>query len=134
MAGEVDGVDWLMEKREDGAHLFTTANREVYVEFAHERAELSVQQDDHGLLSCEALVRNVPPPVLHQGMRISGSDSRNQMTSGRTKTRTRPASIFAQVAVFPRSSSGGASKRLLTVFLPRCSRFPQRGAIEQCST
>ncbi|MFD8503500.1 DUF3515 domain-containing protein [Streptomyces sp. NPDC059687] len=32
VAGEVDRVDWLMEKEDDGAHLFTTANREVYVE------------------------------------------------------------------------------------------------------
>ncbi len=30
--GGVDGVDWLMEKRDDGAYRFTTANREAYVE------------------------------------------------------------------------------------------------------
>lgn len=30
--GGVDGVDWLMEKRDDGTYRFTTANREAYVE------------------------------------------------------------------------------------------------------
>ncbi|MDX2934227.1 DUF3515 domain-containing protein [Streptomyces ipomoeae] len=32
VAGAVNGVDWLMEKRGDGAYRFTTANRKVYVE------------------------------------------------------------------------------------------------------
>ncbi|MEU2597652.1 DUF3515 domain-containing protein [Streptomyces hirsutus] len=32
MAGGVDGVDWLMEQRDDGTHRFTTASREAYVE------------------------------------------------------------------------------------------------------
>ncbi|MDO0925551.1 DUF3515 domain-containing protein [Streptomyces sp. TG1A-8] len=32
LAGGVDGVDWLMEKRGDGTWRFTTANREAYVE------------------------------------------------------------------------------------------------------
>ncbi|MCX2923861.1 DUF3515 domain-containing protein [Streptomyces sp. NEAU-W12] len=32
LAGGVDGVDWLMEQRDDGAHRFTTASREAYVE------------------------------------------------------------------------------------------------------
>ncbi|MFF9775237.1 DUF3515 domain-containing protein [Streptomyces sp. NPDC013978] len=32
VAGAVDGVDWLMEKRDGGAYRFTTANRSVYVE------------------------------------------------------------------------------------------------------
>jgi hypothetical protein len=32
IAGGVNGVDWLMEKREDGADRFTTANRSAYVE------------------------------------------------------------------------------------------------------
>lgn len=32
LAGGVDGVDWLMRRQDDGAHLFTTANREAYVE------------------------------------------------------------------------------------------------------
>ncbi|MFF9334691.1 MULTISPECIES: DUF3515 domain-containing protein [Streptomyces] len=30
--GGVNGVDWLMEKQDDGVHRFTTANREAYVE------------------------------------------------------------------------------------------------------
>lgn len=30
--GGVNGVDWLMEKRDDGAYRFTTANRSAYVE------------------------------------------------------------------------------------------------------
>jgi hypothetical protein len=30
--GGVEGVDWLMEKRDAGAFRFTTANREAYVE------------------------------------------------------------------------------------------------------
>lgn len=32
VAGEVDGVGWLMEQQDDGAHRFTTANRIGYVE------------------------------------------------------------------------------------------------------
>jgi hypothetical protein len=32
VAGAVNGVDWLMEKRDDGASRCTTANRKVYVE------------------------------------------------------------------------------------------------------
>ncbi|MFB9538989.1 MULTISPECIES: DUF3515 domain-containing protein [Streptomyces] len=32
VAGGVNGVDWLMEERGDGGHVFTTANREAYVE------------------------------------------------------------------------------------------------------
>ncbi|MFF9818216.1 DUF3515 domain-containing protein [Streptomyces sp. NPDC014006] len=32
VAGGVDGVDWLMEKQDDGAYRFTTANRRAYVE------------------------------------------------------------------------------------------------------
>ncbi|MGW0494474.1 DUF3515 domain-containing protein [Streptomyces sp. NPDC003007] len=30
--GGVNGVDWLMESRDGGGHVFTTANREAYVE------------------------------------------------------------------------------------------------------
>ncbi|MFD8524532.1 DUF3515 domain-containing protein [Streptomyces capillispiralis] len=30
--GGVNGVDWLMEKQDDGVQRFTTANREAYVE------------------------------------------------------------------------------------------------------
>ncbi|MFE0249940.1 DUF3515 domain-containing protein [Streptomyces sp. NPDC059010] len=30
--GGVEGVDWLMEKQDGGAHRFTTANRNAYVE------------------------------------------------------------------------------------------------------
>jgi hypothetical protein len=32
IAGEVNGVEWLMEKQDDGSTRFTTANRKVYVE------------------------------------------------------------------------------------------------------
>ncbi|MDN0199668.1 DUF3515 domain-containing protein [Streptomyces sp. S.PNR 29] len=32
LAGGVNGVDWLMEKQDDGAYRFTTANRLAYVE------------------------------------------------------------------------------------------------------
>lgn len=32
VSGAVDSVDWLMEKQPHGAHRFTTANREAYVE------------------------------------------------------------------------------------------------------
>lgn len=32
IAGGVDGVEWLMEKQDDGSTRFTTANRKVYVE------------------------------------------------------------------------------------------------------
>ncbi|MFD5796782.1 DUF3515 domain-containing protein [Streptomyces diastatochromogenes] len=32
VAGGVDGVDWLMEKQDDGTWRFTTANREAYVQ------------------------------------------------------------------------------------------------------
>lgn len=32
LAGGVDGVDWLMEKRDGGGSRFTTANRSAYVE------------------------------------------------------------------------------------------------------
>ncbi|MGW0611777.1 DUF3515 domain-containing protein [Streptomyces sp. NPDC002788] len=34
VAGGVNGVDWLMEKRDGGGYVFTTANREAYVEVA----------------------------------------------------------------------------------------------------
>ncbi|MFJ4820085.1 DUF3515 domain-containing protein [Streptomyces sp. NPDC088801] len=32
VAGGVNGVDWLMEKQDDDGYVFTTANREAYVE------------------------------------------------------------------------------------------------------
>ncbi|MEU2285655.1 DUF3515 domain-containing protein [Streptomyces sp. NPDC013178] len=32
VAGGVNGVDWLMEKRDDGGYRFTTASRRAYVE------------------------------------------------------------------------------------------------------
>jgi hypothetical protein len=32
VAGGVNGVDWLMEKRDGGGYRFTTANRTAYVE------------------------------------------------------------------------------------------------------
>ncbi|MER6467838.1 DUF3515 domain-containing protein [Streptomyces collinus] len=34
VAGGVDGVDWLMEKRDDGTWRFTTANRVAYVQIS----------------------------------------------------------------------------------------------------
>ncbi|MFI9820315.1 DUF3515 domain-containing protein [Streptomyces sp. NPDC052013] len=34
MPGGVNGVDWLMEKRDDDTYRFTTANREAYVEIS----------------------------------------------------------------------------------------------------
>nr|WP_239092245.1 DUF3515 domain-containing protein [Streptomyces sp. SID14478] len=37
VAGGVNGVDWLMEKQDDGAYRFTTANREAYVEVSAEK-------------------------------------------------------------------------------------------------
>ncbi|MFF6998169.1 DUF3515 domain-containing protein [Streptomyces sp. NPDC008313] len=33
VGGRVNGVDWLMEKRDDGSYRFTTASRVTYVEF-----------------------------------------------------------------------------------------------------
>ncbi|NUS78365.1 MAG: DUF3515 domain-containing protein, partial [Streptomyces sp.] len=32
VAGGVNGVDWLMEKQDEGVYRFTCANREAYVE------------------------------------------------------------------------------------------------------
>jgi hypothetical protein len=32
VAGGVNGVDWLMERQDDGAYRFTCANRSAYVE------------------------------------------------------------------------------------------------------
>ncbi|MFF3465520.1 DUF3515 domain-containing protein [Streptomyces sp. NPDC001984] len=32
VAGGVNGVDWLMEKQDDGSYRFTTANRRAYVQ------------------------------------------------------------------------------------------------------
>ncbi|CAL9594153.1 hypothetical protein GCM10010266_56170 [Streptomyces griseomycini] len=43
--GGVNGVDWLMEKREDDDHRFTTANREAYVE-----VEVTDGRDSTGVL------------------------------------------------------------------------------------
>ncbi|MGW7255952.1 DUF3515 domain-containing protein [Streptomyces sp. NPDC054834] len=34
IGGGVDGVDWLMEKQDDGTYRFTTAKREAYVQVA----------------------------------------------------------------------------------------------------
>lgn len=41
VAGGVNGVDWLMEKQNDGSYRFTTANRRAYVEvgLAKKRAQ-----------------------------------------------------------------------------------------------
>ncbi|MEV5429399.1 DUF3515 domain-containing protein [Streptomyces sp. NPDC052701] len=45
LPGGVDGVDWLMERQDDGAFRFTTANREAYVEVHVPRG-----QDTSGVL------------------------------------------------------------------------------------
>ncbi|MEV3858261.1 DUF3515 domain-containing protein [Streptomyces sp. NPDC050095] len=37
VAGGVNGVDWLMEKQDDGTYRFTTANRQAYVEVSAEK-------------------------------------------------------------------------------------------------
>ncbi|MGW5045875.1 DUF3515 domain-containing protein [Streptomyces griseoluteus] len=49
LAGGVDGVDWLMEKRGDGSSRFTTANRRAYVEVTLP-AELSGPDDSTAVL------------------------------------------------------------------------------------
>ncbi|MEU3982170.1 DUF3515 domain-containing protein [Streptomyces sp. NPDC026672] len=41
VAGGVNGVDWLMERRDDGSYRFTTANRRAYV-------QVSVTEDRAG--------------------------------------------------------------------------------------
>ncbi|MDF3302574.1 DUF3515 domain-containing protein [Streptomyces tropicalis] len=38
LSGEVNGVDWLMEKQGDGSYRFTTALRQAYVEVTVDRA------------------------------------------------------------------------------------------------
>ncbi|MFF8034265.1 MULTISPECIES: DUF3515 domain-containing protein [unclassified Streptomyces] len=43
--GGVNGVDWLMERRDDGTDRFTTANREAYVE-----VEVTGGRDGTGVL------------------------------------------------------------------------------------
>ncbi|MDQ1048856.1 DUF3515 domain-containing protein [Streptomyces sp. V4I2] len=45
VAGGVNGVDWLMEKQDDGAYRFTTANRSAYVEVTVPKG-----QDSSGVL------------------------------------------------------------------------------------
>lgn len=45
VAGEVNGVGWLMEKQGKGAHRFTTANREGYVEI-----QVPVDRDSSAVL------------------------------------------------------------------------------------
>ncbi|GGJ53893.1 DUF3515 domain-containing protein [Streptomyces brasiliensis] len=47
VAGGVNGVDWLMEKREDGSYRFTTANRRAYVEVSLAKARAG---DSSGVL------------------------------------------------------------------------------------
>lgn len=37
VAGGVNGVDWLMEKQDDGSYRFTTANRAAYVEVSADK-------------------------------------------------------------------------------------------------
>ncbi|MGW2210051.1 DUF3515 domain-containing protein [Streptomyces sp. NPDC001781] len=49
LAGGVDGVDWLMEKQDDGSSRFTTANRRAYVEITLPR-ELSGPDDSTAAL------------------------------------------------------------------------------------
>lgn len=45
VAGGVNGVDWLMEKRDDDSYRFTTANRTAYVEVT-----VAKGRDDSGVL------------------------------------------------------------------------------------
>ncbi|MEU6813787.1 DUF3515 domain-containing protein [Streptomyces sp. NPDC046860] len=49
LAGGVDGVDWLMEKRDDGSLLFTTSGRRAYVQVTLP-AELSGPDDSTAVL------------------------------------------------------------------------------------
>ncbi|KAB1143746.1 DUF3515 domain-containing protein [Streptomyces luteolifulvus] len=62
VGGGVNGVDWLMEKRDDGAYRFTTANRSVYV-------EVSVPQgrDSSGVLVdlAAAIKEAIPKGIAH---------------------------------------------------------------------
>ncbi|MEB3960383.1 DUF3515 domain-containing protein [Streptomyces kunmingensis] len=37
VAGGVNGVDWLMEKQDDGAYRYTTASRKAYIEVSAEK-------------------------------------------------------------------------------------------------
>ncbi|MGW0336651.1 DUF3515 domain-containing protein [Streptomyces sp. NPDC003011] len=60
VAGGVNGVDWLMEKQDDGAYRFTTANRSAYVEVTVEKG-----QDSAGVLTglAPAVKKAVPEGV-----------------------------------------------------------------------
>jgi hypothetical protein len=47
VAGGVNGVDWLMEKQDDGSYRFTTANRRAYVQVSLAKARAG---DSSGVL------------------------------------------------------------------------------------
>ncbi|MFF7357929.1 MULTISPECIES: DUF3515 domain-containing protein [Streptomyces] len=50
IAGGVDGVDWLMEKRSDGGWRFTTANRTAYVQVSLPKG-MSAQEEGTPVLT-----------------------------------------------------------------------------------
>ena len=63
VAGGVNGVDWLMEKADEGAHRFTTARRRVYVE-----VRVAAGQDTSAVLVdlAPAIKRAVPEGIADQ--------------------------------------------------------------------
>lgn len=50
VGGGVDGVDWLMEKEDNGTYRFTTANRKAYVQLILPK-QLAGQDDSAGVLT-----------------------------------------------------------------------------------
>ncbi|ANS68226.1 hypothetical protein SLINC_6002 [Streptomyces lincolnensis] len=70
VAGGVNGVDWLMEKQDDGAYRFTTANREAYVEVTVPKG-----RDTSGVLIdlAAAVKKAIPKGVAPRGPRVSAS-------------------------------------------------------------
>jgi hypothetical protein len=50
LAGGVNGVDWLMEKQDDGTWRFTTANRVAYVQVSLPKG-MSGQEEGAGVLT-----------------------------------------------------------------------------------
>ena len=60
VGGGVNGVDWLMEKQDDGSYRFTTANRTVYVEVSVPKG-----RDSSGVLVdlASAVKKAIPDPA-----------------------------------------------------------------------
>ncbi|MFF4523512.1 DUF3515 domain-containing protein [Streptomyces bluensis] len=60
VAGGVNGVDWLMEKRDDGSYRFTCANRTAYVEVT-----VAKGRDSSGALIdlAEAIKKAIPEGI-----------------------------------------------------------------------